>query len=188
MSAAEMLSAPISAGEVVDRLTWIANGLRAVRQTTAAPKTRNALARLIEETDGCRKALLRQSGEKRGPSSPQMARPQTPEGQPSWRRKNDPVSSTRHCPRHNDGDGAWLPISEFGTKSTSSTQLRFCCRGCYKTYQRERYVAANKRAIIVSIIDGDEIVGAVCNGCGKPFEIGQIISADRIRHQDCKFS
>lgn len=179
---------PASFDDLGSKLMWIRDGLRAVRASTAVPASRTALAVIIDEVEACRAAL------------PVLVARTQPAARPGGRTsrgaqtaateipRNGPIAKNqdgrRFCPRHNDGQGAWLPVDAFDKKGSSGL-VRWVCRDCYSQYQRERYVAANKQAIILEVVEGDRVIGATCNGCGKPIELGQLIAATVIRHQEC---
>lgn len=212
--AAGTLGAPADLREVIARLHRDIGGLRAVRRATMAGDSRRALDFVIRDLAACQQAVAREAARperqaerkaaalaelEQGGSLRQVAAAYgLPVGTVNgWQRaaasrsteerrqsnaayKTKTHDGERHCPRCDD----WLPLAEFDTKNDKGT-LRWCCRECYKTYQRERYVAANKRAIIVEVVDGDEIVGATCNGCGQPFEIGDLVAGTVLRHTGC---
>lgn len=181
---------PRNVGEVLDRLAFVNERLVAVRRVIGNRATQQMVSAVIDELTAIRDALpdiavggvkkqdiRREGGERR-------------ERSPSWRAKNrsNPVTGIeeRFCPRHHAGHGAWVPTECFDVKNPIKGTLRYCCRDCWRDYQRERYVAANKKAIIIEVIDGDKIIGAYCNGCGAPFEVGDLVVGVELRHRDCK--
>lgn len=169
----------VSIGDVLDHLAAMADTLRAVKAATASRPSRAAIDRVLEEINTIRVALpaITKHVASR-PAPPQVTERRRRD--PAWARKNDEHAGTRYCPRCE----RWLPVDQFDIKTAGSATLRYCCRKCYKT-QRERYVAANKRAIIIEVVAGDEIVGAACNGCGKPIEVGQLAAGTVLSHYVC---
>lgn len=176
----------VSVGDALDRLAAMADGLKALKRATAAPQSRAAIDFLLAEVNSLRVALpnIAKSAEAKGAGPRPQSSPAATERRrrdPAWQKKNNEEDGTRYCPRCED----WLPKDQFEVKDPKRGTLRFCCKPCWTEYQRERYVAANKRAIIIEIIEGDEIIGATCNGCGKPIQLGQMVAASVFRHEEC---
>jgi hypothetical protein len=186
------IAAPRNVGEAMERLAFVNEGLRAIRQASASPALRAACDRLVEEVNAIRIGLpaiaaaggQKQKMRRRGGTNRDRS--------PGWQRKNRINPEThieeRFCPRHHAGQGAWVPTEHFDVKDPVNGTLRYCCRDCWREYQRERYVAANKRAIIIEVIEGDQIIGAHCNACGRPFDIGDLVVGALPRHQECCLS
>lgn len=91
----------------------------------------------------------------------------------------------RRCPRHDDGRGAWLPVSAFAVKNQATGSRRAWCAECTRAYQRERYVSVADRALIVELLEGDRCIGHDCPVCGLPFEIGDRVRGTDLVHDDC---
>lgn len=91
----------------------------------------------------------------------------------------------RHCPMHDDGNGAWLPVSVFKVKNQATCALRSWCDDCTKAYQRARYVSTTAKTMTVELIEGDKCVGHDCPVCGLPFEIGERITGESLHHAEC---
>jgi hypothetical protein len=91
----------------------------------------------------------------------------------------------RHCPKHDEGEGAWLPLGAFGVKNPATGALKSWCIECTKAYQRERYVAVTAKTMTVELIEGDRCVGHDCPSCGLPFEIGERITGENLHHEGC---
>lgn len=92
----------------------------------------------------------------------------------------------RRCSRHNDGEGAWLPVAKFGVKNQARGTLRSWCSDCTKAYQRERYVSVAAKTMTVELIEGDRCVGHDCPVCGLPFEIGERVRGENLVHDKCQ--
>ena len=97
--------------------------------------------------------------------------------------KNRP--GERRCGRHNDGEGAWLPVEAFDVKNPKTGQLKTWCRECYKEYQRERYVRVGYRVVVVELHEGDPCVGQRCPICTELFQPGQRVRGDHLAHEQC---
>jgi hypothetical protein len=92
----------------------------------------------------------------------------------------------RHCPKHDDGAGAWLARDRFGIKNQATGQLKSWCIDCTKAYQRERYVRVGARVVTVELIDGDFLIGHRCPRCEETFEVGQHVQGDDLHHEGCR--
>ena len=101
----------------------------------------------------------------------------------NYAKKNRP--GERHCPAHNQGKGAWLPVDDFDIKVRETGQLKSWCRGCLRVYQQERYVRAGSKAVTIEVIVGDTCVGALCPICHEPFVAGQRIQGQHTAHEKC---
>jgi hypothetical protein len=65
-------------------------------------------------------------------------------------------------------------------------KLRADCKLCYNAGQRTRYVRAGCKIVTVEVMDSDPCVGHLCPVCERPFEPGQRIAADQVRHEGCR--
>jgi hypothetical protein len=79
-----------------------------------------------------------------------------------------------------------LPIDLFTITDKRTGKLRADCKLCYNAGQRTRYVRAGFKIVTVEVIDGDPCVGHLCPVCERPFEPGQRIQGDHLRHAGCR--
>lgn len=78
-----------------------------------------------------------------------------------------------------------LPLDMFTVTDAKTGKLRADCKACYNERQRTRYVRAGYKIVTVEVLDGDPCVGHLCPVCEKPFEPGQQIQGENVRHADC---
>jgi hypothetical protein len=79
-----------------------------------------------------------------------------------------------------------LPISLFTISDKRTGKLRADCKLCYNAGQRTRYVRAGYKIVTIEVMDGDPCVGHPCPVCNRPFEPGQRIQGDHLRHEGCR--
>lgn len=174
---------------LAERIDQLLADLRKARRLVITPSVKAILDHAIYELAYMRADLLPLERAPRRRREQRTAEPRTTaeslrgSNLAQWLAKNNPVDGTRLCA---GPCGRWLPFSAYDQKSPGSTAFRSHCRDCWKHYQRQRYVAAGKQAVILEVLDGDEIVGATCNCCGRPFEIGDLLAAGALRHRDCQ--
>jgi hypothetical protein len=96
-----------------------------------------------------------------------------------------PPDGQRYCGNHDDGAGALLPIHRFGVKNAKTGQRWSWCDDCRRQYQRDRYVNVKAKTIAVELLEGDKCVGHDCPDCGLPFEIGDKVQGENLRHERC---
>jgi hypothetical protein len=162
-------AAEVPTRDLRHRLEDLYDELLDLRALVTGRAARRSLDRIAGELQAC---VIEYYG--------QTKPPPTSSKDPAWNAKNRP-DGTRRCA----GCRAWKPVAEFDYKDRKRGILRSHCRPCWKAYQRERYVAANRRAIIVDLLEGDDCVGTVCLVCGQVLAIGDRVLADGIRHEKC---
>ena len=141
------------------------------------PRERPALA-LVEDEPPRRAASK--------PSSKPGPRPYTPPKNLTGgnRRKFDrthPTPDTRVCTRC----GETKSTGEFHLKNKATGNVQAICKECQKAANRDRYLKVGSVAVSVELLDGDGCLGETCPGCGKPFEVGQRVKGDHLRHEVC---
>lgn len=112
-----------------------------------------------------------------------------------WEKKN-PLPGLRVCPypgatTHKPGEA--IPVDLFGIdrgnnrSGTRFQKYKSKCKVCQELYRRSRmvWVKTGQRAIIVEIVEGDDFVGHACGACQEPFEVGQKVRGDDLRHEGC---
>lgn len=78
-----------------------------------------------------------------------------------------------------------LPLDMFAVTDAKKGKRRAECKPCYNERQRTRYVRAGYKIVTIEVLDGDPCVGHHCPVCDKPFEVGQHVQGDNVRHADC---
>lgn len=55
------------------------------------------------------------------------------------------------------------------------------------TYERTwpRYARAGYKIVTIEVLDDDPCVGHPCHECGHPFQPGEHIQGDHLRHEKC---
>jgi hypothetical protein len=79
-----------------------------------------------------------------------------------------------------------LPVDLFSMSDKRTGKLRADCKLCYNAGQRFGYVRAGFKIVTVEVMDGDPCVGHLCPVCHRPFEAGQRIQGDHLRHEGCR--
>ncbi len=101
-----------------------------------------------------------------------------------------------HCPRHDDGKGAWLPPESFALRTDHTTpesdgHRRSWCRGCVARYQSERYLSVravrNSEAVIVTYLHQPNVdPEVICSRCRKPISPNEAVMVESFaRHEVC---
>lgn len=91
----------------------------------------------------------------------------------------------RWCAAHDDGDGKMLTEADFKVKNPKTGAMTSWCVACTSRYQQERYVRVGYKRVVAEVREGDACVGHDCPVCGLPFEIGERVSGDNVRHEGC---
>jgi hypothetical protein len=78
-----------------------------------------------------------------------------------------------------------LPLDYFTITDAATGKRRADCKGCYNEGQRSRYVRAGFKVVTVELTEGDACVGRLCPVCDEPFEVGQHVQGDHLRHEGC---
>ena len=79
-----------------------------------------------------------------------------------------------------------LPIDLFSITDKRTGKRRADCKLCFNAGQRTRYVRAGFKIVTVEVMEGDPCVGRLCPVCEEPFEPGQRIQGDHLRHEGCR--
>lgn len=153
---------PTTAKEARERLEALAEDIYEMRKSTSQSSVRRQLQEIEQELRSCLQYF--------GPTKKPV------EGKHTKNRDGQ-----RQCA----ADKAWLPISEFDYKDRARGLLRSHCREHWRAYQRERYVAANKKALIVELREGDGALEARCAACGELFAVGDRIVGVSMVHLNC---
>lgn len=96
-------------------------------------------------------------------------------------RAKNPAPGMRKCSKCR----SVLPVEMFTVTDAKTGKRRADCKICYNDRQRTRYVRAGFKIVTIEVLDGDACVGHPCPSCGKPFEVGQLVQGDDVRHHDC---
>jgi hypothetical protein len=96
-----------------------------------------------------------------------------------------PPKGKRWCAGHNDGEGAMLSVKDFKVKNPRTGQLTSWCTACTRKYQQDRYVRVGFKRVTVEVKEGDACVGHDCPVCGMPFEIGERVQGENVKHEGC---
>lgn len=161
----------------VEALAELVARLRdAARQAQSAALKRD-LERIADELLTIRKAVMGEPDEMPGYNhkTPDYLR------QRKCREKN-PAPGLRQCSKC----GETRPVSMFTVTDARTGKRRADCRDCYNAGQRTRYVSAGFRVVAVELMDGDPCVGHLCPSCGHPFEVGQRVQGENVRHEGCE--
>jgi hypothetical protein len=79
-----------------------------------------------------------------------------------------------------------LPVDLFSMSDKRTGKRRADCKACFNAGQRTRYVRAGFKIVTIEVMDGDPCVGHLCPVCDRPFEPGQRIEGDHLRHAGCR--
>jgi hypothetical protein len=159
-----------------DKLAELAARCRAVAKVAVRFDEEQELRRIAEELMFLRRALL-------GPGK------RTHDTEVAWlpqrsnvtTRAKNPVPGLRRCSNCREVK----PVSAFAFSDRKKGKLRADCRACYNGGQRDRYVRAGYKIVTIEVLDTDPCVGHPCPVCAQPFEAGQRIQADHLRHEHC---
>ena len=133
------------------------------------------LVRIADQLVAVRKAIMVMAEPEDGPNPPISAHDRRV-------RAKNPEPGIRICSKCRTK----LPIDLFSITDKRTGKRRADCKLCYNAGQRTRYVRAGFKIVTVEVMDGDPCVGHLCPVCDRPFEPGQRIQGDHLRHEGCR--
>jgi hypothetical protein len=161
--------------EPVEALALLVARLRDCAGLAERQPLQRELDRIADELVAVRNAIMSVAEPDNIPEPPAS-------GHHRWARAKNPQPGMRICSKCRKK----LPVDLFSLSDKRTGKLRADCKLCYNAGQRARYVRAGYKIVTVEVIDGDPCVGHLCPVCERPFEPGQRIQGDHLRHEDCR--